>query len=150
MDKEAYYLAIDPGEKNVGFAQFNDNGETLAFSSIKGMDEFMDWLEAGPEPSVIIFENYRLMPGRNKNFSKVRTIELIGHIKRYCYKRPHIKLIEQRNSDLSIGLRYLGMYSVYYDPRTRKSKKHVDDAISALAHGAYYLVRIKKRKPAMA
>lgn len=138
------YLAIDPGEKRIGYAEFDANGETLGIGAIAGMDEFMDWLEDQDEPDNIIFENYRLMPGRNANFSKVRTIELIGNIKRYCHKRPGITLIEQTNSNLSIGLRYLGMYGVYYT-EGKKKKKHVDDEISALAHGVYYLVSHKIR-----
>lgn len=144
LASDAHYLTIDPGEKNVGWASFNIDGKTLGFGIIKGMDEFMDWLEDGPEPKEIVFEGYRLLPGRNRNFSKVRTIELIGLIKRYCHKRPDIKLTEQRNTDLGIGLRYIGMYSTYY--QGRKNIKHVDDGISALAHGEYYLVKNKIKK----
>lgn len=145
--KSVKWLSIDPGEKRIGYACFDDNGETVGFGAIKGMDEFMDWLEDNPEPGTIIFENYRVNPGVSHAFSKVRTVELIGNIKRYCHKRG-IPLVEQRNTDLPIGLRYLGMYEVYYTGRKRV--KHVDDEISALAHGVYYLVKHGYRKHRLA
>lgn len=135
---ETAYLVIDPGEKRTGWAKFDENGETIGFGAILGIDNFMDWLEDQEKPGELIFENYRVNPGISHAWSKVKTIELIGLIRRYCTKNS-IKYTEQRNTDLSIGLRYLGMYEVYF--RGRKRIKHVDDEISALAHGVYYLVK---------
>ncbi len=58
-------------------------------------------------------------------------------IKSYAH-RHKIPLHEQPNTALKIGLKYIGCYTMYYDSRG-KSKKHVDDEISAYAHGVYYL-----------
>lgn len=137
------YLAIDPGERTSGWARFGEDGETTGFGAIKGIDEFLDWLEDQPAPRVLIMENYRVNPAISHAFSKVRTVEVIGGIKRYCRKHS-VELVEQRNVVLPIGLRYLGMYEVYY--RGTKRIKHVDDEISALAHGEYYLVKNKIKK----
>lgn len=132
------YLAIDPGEKRTGWARFDESGATTGFGHVDGIDEFLDWLDDQPKPKVLIMEDYRVNPGISHAFSRVRTVECIGGIKRYCRKNG-VKLSEQRNLVLPIGLRYLGMYEVYY--RGTKKIKHVDDEISALAHGTYYLVK---------
>lgn len=137
------YLSIDPGEKRSGWARFNELGEVTGFGHKDGIDEFLDWLEDQPPPKVCILEIYRVNPGISHAFSKVRTIEVIGGVKRWCRKN-NVTLVEQRNTDLSIGLRYIGMYEVYY--KGRKRIKHVDDEISALAHGEYYLVKNKIKK----
>jgi hypothetical protein len=135
-----YYLAIDPGEKRVGWASFKEDGTETGMGTIIGdPDTFMDWLESlDPAPKEIIYENYRVNPTINHGFSKVVTIQLIGMIKRYA-KHREIVLHEQDNTRLPIGLRYIGMFGMYYDVRTKKRTKHVDDQISAYAHGVYYL-----------
>lgn len=138
-----HYLSIDPGEKNVGWAKFDEKGDTIGLGKIRGMDEFLDWLEADDKPKRVIFENYRVNPAVGHAFSKVRTVELIGNIKRYCYKN-NIPFAEQRNTDLPTGLRLIGMYEVYY--KNRKRIKHVDDDVSALAHGVFYLTQKNIRK----
>lgn len=137
------YMSIDPGEKRTGWARFDENGDTTGFGKINGIDEFLDWLEDQPPPKTLILENYRVNPNISHAFSKVRTVEVIGGVKRYCRKHG-VNLVEQRNTDLSIGLRYIGMYEVYY--KGRKKIKHVDDEISALAHGEYFLVKNKIKK----
>ena len=134
------YLAIDPGSRCTGWARFSEVGEATGFGHIDGIDEFLDWLEDQPKPKVVILEEYRVNPSISHAFSKVRTIEVIGGVKRYCRKN-NITLVEQRNTVLPIGLRYIGMYEVYY--RGRKKIQHVDDEIAALAHGEYYLVKNK-------
>lgn len=137
------YLAVDPGEKRTGWARFDENGETTGFGYINGIDEFLDWLEDQPRPKVLIMEEYRVNPGISHAFSRVRTVECIGGVKRFCRKND-VKLVEQRNTVLSIGLRYIGMYQVYY--KGTKRIKHVDDEVAALAHGTYYLVKNKLKK----
>lgn len=141
------YLSIDPGEKRTGWARFDEHGETTGFGTIEGIDEFLDWLEDQSPPKVLIFENYRVNPNVSHAFSKVRTIEVIGGLKRYCRKHQ-VTIVEQRNVDLPIGLRYLGMFSVYYESRNGRTVriKHVDDSVSALAHGEFYLVKNKIKK----
>lgn len=137
------YLAIDPGEKRTGWARFDQNGETIGLGHVDGIDEFLDWLEDQPAPKVLIMEEWRNNPGVPQAFSRVRTVECIGGVKRFCRKNG-IELVLQRNTVLPIGLRYIGMYQVYYSGK--KKIKHVDDEISALAHGTYYLVSKKIKK----
>lgn len=145
-----FYLSIDPGEKTTGWAAFDEQGNELAFSKITGgPDEFMDWLESLiPVPSEIIYENYRVSPTINHGFSKVVTIQLIGMIKRYARKH-RIPLHEQPNTVLKIGLKFAGFYKLYYDGKGKKLK-HVDDQISAFAHGVYYLQKKGIRKSRVA
>jgi hypothetical protein len=145
------FLAIDPGVKGIGWAWFDDSGETTGFGDFGSIDEFLDWLDAGPVPDVLIFENYTVNPTVPHGFSKVEVVECIGGIKRYARKHK-IKLVEQRNLVLRLGLQYLGFVSQYYSYHEGKwhKKKHVDDKIAALAHGEYYLVsqKIKKHRRA--
>lgn len=132
------YLAIDPGEKRTGWASFDEEGTETGMGTITGgPDGFMDWIEGLTDPpKEIIFEGYAVNPTINHGFSKVITVQLIGMIKRYA-KNRNIPCHEQRNTVLPIGLRYIGMYGVYNPPG--KPKKHVDDQVSALAHGVYFL-----------
>lgn len=144
-----HYLSIDPGEKTTGWAKFDETGKEIEFGKVTGgPDNFMDWLEGlSDPPAEIIYENYRISPTVNHGFSKVVTIQLIGMIKRYANKHK-IKLHEQPNTVLKIGLKYIGMYEIYYPPG--KPKKHVDDQISAYAHGVYYLQKKGIRKSRVA
>lgn len=138
------YIAIDPGTKQVGWAAFDSSGETTGFGVIKGEDAFLDWLEEKSDVKVIIIEGYFINPHKHRTWSAAGTSEVIGAIKRYARKHG-IEIVEQRNTDLPIGLRLIGMYDVYY--RNRKNIKHVDDEISALAHGTYYVVKNKIKAP---
>lgn len=144
-----HYLSIDPGEQTTGWAKFDEAGNEIEFGKITGgPDSFMDWLEGlDNPPREIIYENYRVNPTINHGFSKVVTIQLIGMIKRYARKNK-ILLHEQPNTVLKIGLKYIGMYEIYYPPG--KPKKHVDDQISAYAHGVYYLQKKGIRKSRVA
>lgn len=139
MYETLYYLSLDPGEKNTGWAAFDENGNDLGMGKISGgLDPFLEWIESlDPSPSEIIYENYRISPTIAHGFSKVVTVQLIGMIKSYA-KRNRIPLHEQPNTVLKIGLKYAGAYNAYYDARGKK-KKHVDDQVSAYAHGLYYL-----------
>lgn len=141
---DLHYLSIDPGEKISGWAAFRENGTDIIFGEVRGgPDAFMDWLEGlDPAPKEIIFEEYRINPAIGHGFSEAVTIQVIGMIKRYA-KKAEIPWHAQSNQFLNIGLRQVGMYDVYYE-RVRgkeRRKKHVDDQISAYAHGVYYLVK---------
>lgn len=143
MTNPNHYLAIDPGGERTGWATFDDSGKSTNFGKIEGgADNFMDWLEAlQPQPQDIIYEAYRISPTVGHNFSEVPTLQLIGMIKRHATKQK-IKLHKQTNQFLPIGLRYIGMFTMYYNADGSK-KKHVDDQFAALAHGTYYLVKNK-------
>lgn len=148
--QDLWFLAIDPGEKSTGWAAFKENGDDIAIGRItEGPDNFMDWLESlDPAPSEIIYENYRVSPTINHGFSKVITAQLIGMIKRFA-KKSKIPLHEQSNTVLKVGLKYIGCYRMYYNSRGQKTK-HVDDQISALAHGVYFLQKKGIRKSRVA
>jgi hypothetical protein len=150
MNEDLHFLSIDPGEKTTGWAAFDAAGQELEFGKVTGGPEgFMDWLEnLVPKPAEIIYENYRINPTINHGFSKVVTIQLIGMIKRFAHTNK-ILLHEQPNTVLKIGLKYAGFYSTYYDSKGKK-KKHVDDQISAYAHGVYYLQKKGIRKSRVA
>lgn len=145
-----HFLSIDPGEKTSGWAAFDSEGKELDFGDVTGgPDKFMDWLEGlVPQPKEIIYEAYRVSPTINHGFSEVGTIQLIGMIKRHATKHKII-LHKQRNTDLKIALKFAGFYTMYYDVKGKK-KKHVDDKISAYAHGVYYLQKIGLRKSRIA
>lgn len=139
------YLAIDPGGLS-GWARFDASGETLGLGKIKGHDNFLDWLEEQEDVETLILENYKV--GRSggsqftHSFGDVPTLQLIGAIKRVAKKNKWI-VVEQTPNDMYMGLRYLGLWQVY---RGGKSKQHVPDEQSALAHGVYYLTKRGIRK----
>lgn len=140
-----HYLAIDPGEKRTGWATFAENGDPIGMGVITGdADDFMDWLEElDPQPKEIIFEGYWINPTISHGFSEALTIQLIGMIRRYA-KKQEIKLHKQRNTDLKVALRHAGFYGTYYHvtgPKRGQRIKHVDDQISAFAHGKYWLIK---------
>lgn len=134
------YLALDPGEKRVGWAAFDEEGRTLNFGTYNNEDKMLDWLESDEvNPEVIIVESYRARPGLPNAWSRLPTVQQIGAIKRIARKKK-IKVVEQDPSPcLSMGLRFLGMYQTYQG-------KHVPDQVSALAHGTYYLRKNRIQK----
>ncbi len=148
MHEQMYWLSLDPGEKNVGWAAFSKDGSELGIGKVSGgLDPFMEWLEGlDPVPGEIIYENYRINPTIAHGFSKVLTVQSIGMIKSYA-RRHKIPLHEQPNTALKIGLKYVGAYTMYYDSKGKRIK-HVDDEISALAHGTYFLQKhgVKKNR----
>jgi len=145
-----HYLSIDPGQNNTGWAAFDRTGQELGFGDIRGgPDKFMDWLEGlVPQPKEIIYEGYAISPTINHGFSEAVTIQLIGMIKRHATKH-NITLHKQRNTELKVALRMVGFYAMYYEPSGKK-KKHVDDKVSAYAHGVYFLTKRGIRKSRLA
>lgn len=127
------YLAIDPGQKNTGWATFDELGQLTDYGKVVGQDKFLDWFEdLTPQPGIVIIERYRNRGGFTNSFSTMPTSQHIGAILRVCRKRK-IPYVEQDPSPaLAIGLRFLNVHTLYVG-------KHVPDEISALAHGTYYL-----------
>lgn len=147
---ELFYLSIDPGQNTTGWAAFNERGNEIGFGDVRGgPDRFMDWLESlVPQPKEIIYEAYAISPTINHGFSEAVTIQLIGMIKRHAVKHK-ITLHKQRNTQLKVALRMAGFYSMYYGANG-KLKKHVDDKVSAYAHGIYFLTKRGIRKSRVA
>lgn len=134
------YLAIDPGRKNTGFAFFDEQGTVTAFLSITGEDKALDYLEEHLDGvKVAIIEQYRNRGGFVNDMSDMPTSQVIGAIRRIL-RKAKIEIVSQEPSPcLSIGLRFLGVYEEYYGEK----KKHVPDEVSALAHGTYYLKKMR-------
>lgn len=140
---EFKYLAIDPGE-HIGYAWFDGEGKPLENKEITGHNEFMDWLEAGPVPKKIIYETYRNRPWASANqWADNKTSMLIGMILRYAHKNK-VELVSSEPANLYMGLRYLGLWQRYQ--KKGKSRPHVPNALSALAHGVYMLQKLRIRR----
>lgn len=138
------YLAIDPG-KNTGFAWFDQEGQAIDNGEITGHNEFMDWLEAGPVPAMIIYETYRNRPWEKANlWADNETSQLIGMILRYIHKN-NVKVETSEPANLYIGLRFLNMYEPYAK-KPGKARRHVPNRLSALAHGVYVLTKRRIRQ----
>lgn len=137
--KTCKYISVDPGNRT-GFARFDVTGNPIECRAIKGVDEFLDWLEE-QETDVLIIERYRSRPGAVNAWSDGPTQQIVGAVKRIA-RKSEWEIVEQDPSPaLAVGLRYLGMANTY-------KGKHVPDEVSALAHGEYYLVSkgIKKHR----
>lgn len=142
MDK--VYLAIDPGQ-HIGYAWFDSKGIPVENAEIDGHNKFMDWLEEGPVPEKIIYETYRNRPWATANqWADNKTSMLIGMILRYAHKNK-VELVSSEPGNLYIGLRFLNMGHLY-SKRQGKSRKHVPNGLSALAHGVYMLQKLNIRK----
>jgi hypothetical protein len=142
-DETHVYLSIDPGQ-HIGYAWFNSQGIPVANAEIDGHNKFMDWLEEGPVPEKIIYETYRNRPWAKANqWADNKTSMLIGMILRYAHKNK-VELVSSEPSNLYIGLRYLGLYARYQ--KRGKSKPHVPNGLSALAHGVYILQKLRIRQ----
>jgi hypothetical protein len=141
---EFEFLSIDPGE-HIGYAWFNEVGKPTENAEITGHQKFMDWLEAGPVPKKIIYETYRNRPWAKANqWADNKTSMLIGMILRYAHTNK-VELVSSEPTNLYIGLRYLGLYSMY-SKKPGKSRRHVPNGLSALAHGVYMLQKTGIRK----
>ena len=129
------YIAVDPGE-TTGYALFNSDGAVTEKGKIRGEDPFLDKFEeiaATGTYKVLIIEAYRSRPGAINAWSKNKTSQTIGAVKRIA-RKAGMKIVEQEpNPGLVIGLKFLGVSHLY------PKGKHVPDDISALAHGTYYL-----------
>lgn len=127
------YIALDPGEKRIGYATFNSEGTALDFGTFTKEDEMLDWLESDDiQPEVIIVESYRARPGAINSWSRLPTVQQVGAIKRIARKKKILVIEQDPSPCLAMGLRFLGMHKTY-------KNKHVPDQVSALAHGVYYL-----------
>lgn len=133
-----HYLAIDPGITS-GWATFNSEGNPTNLGDVRGINEFLDWLdELEPIPKVIVIEEYKIRRTQVKQNAshggKAETVQVIGAVKRFAYKH-HIKIVEQSTQCKSIGYRYLGI---------RPSKNHREThKTDAMAHGRYFLQKNK-------
>ena len=132
------YLAIDPGN-TTGWALFAPTGDLISMGKGEADDVLDNWEEDDGGPLTLIIEIYRNRQGGKYTeinaWSDNKTSQVVGMWKRLARKK-HWSVVEQEPSPcLSHGLRFLGMYQIYYGIK----KKHVPDDVAALAHGTYYL-----------
>lgn len=133
-----FFLAVDPG-KSTGWASYTENGTLIDLGKITPEDKFLDWLES-QTPRIVIIETYRNRPGFTNSWSTGPTQQMIGAIKRILRKK-HVKIVEQEPSPcLAIGCKWAGI--------PNKKGQHLDDSMSAHAHGTYYLINsgVKKHR----
>lgn len=133
-----HYLAIDPG-KTTGWAAFDEHGECQGMGKIQGVDKFLDWLEE-QEFKELILEVYRNRPGWINSWSEGPTQQHIGAITRIQRKKK-AKLHKREAANLPIACKIAGV------PYSRD--RHLDDQMSAFAHGVHFLVERNIRKHRM-
>lgn len=136
-------LSVDPG-KHVGFATWEFGlGEPilLKMGVTKNENEFYDilinddWLTFG----YLVYEDYKIRPAKvNKGWShewnSAPALHVIGALELFA-RQNGIELKEQPASILPVGCGYINF--------PYRKGVHVPNNVSAIAHGAYWLVKNK-------
>lgn len=131
-------LCIDPG-KRTGFARFIDGKATEMGALVD--DCLWPWLRE-QAPDIFVVENFRIRPYGGRRVSKMWSspvaLQIIGAVKA---RADEVKafLHLQEPSVLPVGCGFMGI------PYTKG--KHLPDELSAMAHGAYYLVKTAGMNP---
>ena len=132
-------LCLDPG-KTTGYARFFDS-QLVSVGEVK-KDEVIDWLFE-QDCDLVVAEDYKVFPDHIKKGFKNTwvtpfSVEVLGMLKIF-EKQKGIKVVTQPSSIKPMGYGFANMEYV-------KNKKgmHIFDAI---AHGAYYLVKVKGVSP---
>lgn len=132
-------LSIDPGV-STGWAEW-DGSKLLKFNEERPETAFYDLLIEGDFNDVdqVVFEDYKIRPadlqkGWGHEWNNGPALQIIGAVKYWCqtYSIPYKN---QQASLLPVGCGYIGY--------PYNKKKHTPNYISAVAHGAYYLVKNK-------
>lgn len=139
---ENLLLAFDPGSSNTGIALFKFSSMTPIFKRVikDGAEGLMQFFREMSEPgkiAQIVCEDYTLLPYKKHGSTSSGTIEVIGRIKFWAemHKVP-IEMQEPFKKDS--GARFTGIGTQYIGPN-----KHMPDHLSAMNHGAYWLVTNK-------
>jgi hypothetical protein len=137
---EIEYLALDPGN-STGWATFGADGNPIGFGTLKGKDEFYEFLKSQPESLVaVICEDFRLYPWKSMQqaWSQLDTVRLIGVVEFWCSERNKM-LVFQNPSIKTIAYAWAGI-----PVPKNKALTHETDAY---VHGVYYLQSIGVRTP---
>lgn len=139
-------LSIDPG-KATGWAVWNYGSGQPSLSLMgvtKVHEEFYDVLMEFKFPfDQIVYEDYRIYPGKMKHgwsheWNRPPALLIIGALELYARQRD-TRMVSQPSSVLPVGCGYIG-----YNYR---KGIHVPNNVSAIAHGAYWLVKNKHATP---
>lgn len=134
------YLAVDPGE-TTGWALFSPDGSLEGMGQIKGLDAFYRWLaDECPSVDYVICEDFIVNPRKKFGGSRMIASQVIGVVRAHCLQNS-IRLVLQANRYLKIGY----AYAAARQPTTHADSHQWD----AFAHGVYYLVKHRIRKPMM-
>ena len=133
-------LSVDPG-KRTGWAVWNFGSgqpELLTMGVSKDVEEFYDVL-SHIQTDQIVYENYHVRPqGMNKGWAhewnRPPASLVIGALEFYS-RANEIKIAVQQASQLPVGCGYIGY--------PYRKGIHVPNNVSAIAHGAYWLVKNK-------
>lgn len=146
----AYYLAIDPGERFNGWATFKESGDLITMGTVIGVDQLTDWLEVFDTSTLqkIIVEDYRIGIVKGRNFgaskhqgSRAETAKTIGRIESWAH-RNKVGLVLQGNSIKPVGYLWAGI-----PVPKNKDLTHETDAY---VHGVHYLQKNGVRSPQQA
>lgn len=122
--------SVDPGEKNIGFCTWNNNG-LLIGKSILTPEEFMAMLlTSSGAVHTIVCEEWAHQPGKTKGGSKATTARVIGWLELYAAQND-INLVMQPPNDLRVWALHAGV---------ELPKGHIPDDDSAFIHGHHYFV----------
>lgn len=125
-------VSIDPGGSN-GWAKWEDDGTLISSGTAVGETEFFQFLFDNPA-DIYVVEEFKLYPHMSEKliWSKFPTIQMIGAIKLFAYKRG-ATIVEQQTSIKDVAYKLSGV------PKpASKAKSHRFDAI---VHGYYYLYK---------
>lgn len=137
-----WLLAIDPG-LTTGWAIFK-NGVVNDLGSIRGVREFITWLEEVPNKygpvTVIVVETYKLFRGKAQQQigSEFEAVQVIGACDSWAM-RNEVELIKQPSSILEIAPKWSKMPM----PRDHSKSHHV----AAYNHAFYYMITNNMRLP---
>lgn len=144
------YLSIDPGERWVGWATFNELGDLIEFGDFDGVDNFTEWLEQFPVENLkqVVVEDYRVGYVKGKygaakhSGSQALTVATIGRIESWVYRNKLPPIVKQPNNLKPIAYMWAGIDH----PKTKRFSHQTD----AYVHGVYYLQKQGIRKPQQA
>ena len=139
-------LSVDPG-KHCGWATWDfwegghDKPELLRMGVTDTLEGFYDLLisDLWADCSYCVYEDYKIYPaslkkGWSQEWSGVVALHAIGALE--LFARQHaIQLAKQPSSILPVGCGYIGF--------NYRKGVHVPNNVSAIAHGAYWLVKNK-------
>lgn len=134
-------LSVDPG-KHTGWALWNFGSgapELVVMGVTRAHEEFYDVLSTFDDLEQIVYEDYLIRPAANNRgwshqWNRPVALLIIGALE-YFARTYSIKLASQPASVLPVGCGYIG-----YNYR---KGIHVPNNVSAIAHGAYWLVKNK-------
>jgi hypothetical protein len=130
-------LAIDPGDKNHGFALFEQQNKDLWNKIRIGVrtesDELYQLIKT-QEPNIVIVEKFMTYPWKSKqqSWSKQKTPQIIGGIKALATVYG-FEVIEQSTSNRDIGYMWGSIKKL---PKSNPSN-HAHDAE---AHAVFYII----------